>query len=667
MRKAHYIFWTASIAVLLLAPLEGAQHAYLPLCCNVPSAVSIIDRATHSVTATPLAGVGASYVALTPDGTTAYVTNETDQTITILDTASGSQKGVISLAPYQASPYGAVVSPDGTRLYVTAVEIPGAAYLIGIDTRNNSILFDTAVPGAWNNGLPCRMPPPLISPDGRTVYFAGYDLALFDTATETVIANIPFGESYSTLGFTITQDGAYAMVTYNRYISGLGEFVLIDLQQQKVVKQIAYGQGEFIGPVVTSPDGTTAYYISNQTSGESMDIEVFDVASRRVTKTLSAGTGGGVALAITPDGSELEIGNEANAMVVSLNVASGAVTARTGTPGQLVTITVSQDGTRIYVPDYGSSVVGIIDPRTGQVTGEIPAGWIYSVFDSNSTLAMSASGKRAVVLGTTNLSVIDVVEKKLAGVQPLYGKPLSVSLSPDGDRAYVTIGNNHGTAPELVAVATTPTKLAGMLTLTAADEPSGSAVSADGSTLYLSEQYCPTADSCEPRLLEIDTTSLTVTGQISLGTTVFNPGQVVLSSSGSTAYVSEVSDSNSSGVGVVNLTKRTLTENIGVQYGYTWIALAPNQRYLYQAAESDYFLYFVDLAKQQVTPVPDSVNLYWEYPSGVAVSLDGKLLYLASETESYIAVFSIGPSGLPEYTGTINLPSGTRGVVFSPF
>jgi YVTN family beta-propeller protein len=56
-------------------------------------------------------------VAFTPDGTRAYTTNETANTVTVIDVATGRPDPT----PIQVGtfPRGVAVTPDGTRAYTT--------------------------------------------------------------------------------------------------------------------------------------------------------------------------------------------------------------------------------------------------------------------------------------------------------------------------------------------------------------------------------------------------------------------------------------------------------------------------------------------------------------------------------------------------------------------
>ncbi|MGA2136481.1 MAG: hypothetical protein ABSH50_29675 [Bryobacteraceae bacterium] len=87
---------------------------------------------------------------------------------------------------------------------------------------------------------------------------------------------------------------------------------------------------------------------------------------------------------------------------------------------------------------------------------------------------------------------------------------------------------------------------------------------------------------------------------------------------------------------------------------------------MYELATSNYFFYIVDLPSQQVTGVPDSVGVYWGYAAAMALSPDGKYLYLTSETDPYIVAFSMS-GGTPTFLTTIDLPSATNGVGFSKY
>ena len=73
-------------------------RAYVGEAAN-PGAVLVIDTATNNVDATIPVGPVPAPVAITPDGTRAYVGNVGDSTVSVIDTASNT---VIVTIPLQA-------------------------------------------------------------------------------------------------------------------------------------------------------------------------------------------------------------------------------------------------------------------------------------------------------------------------------------------------------------------------------------------------------------------------------------------------------------------------------------------------------------------------------------------------------------------------------------
>jgi YVTN family beta-propeller protein len=65
---------------------------------NFPNnVVSVIDIATNAVIATIPVGAGPIGIAITPDGTRAYVTNEDSNTVSVIDTATNTVVATITV------------------------------------------------------------------------------------------------------------------------------------------------------------------------------------------------------------------------------------------------------------------------------------------------------------------------------------------------------------------------------------------------------------------------------------------------------------------------------------------------------------------------------------------------------------------------------------------
>jgi len=660
------MLFLCACGAFIVPPPALASHAYVMSCCSVPSAVSVIDRATHLVTQTLIAGQGAADVAVTLDGKTLYVANATDSSISVLDATTGITTASISLSSYGASPYGVVLSPDGSQLYVTAAQ-SGHVSVLGVTTANNTLQFDVQTNATYPpDPSPIPFPPPVISGDGGTVYILASEFMMFDTSSFAIqTISIPSGVKHPQ-GVAITSDGAYAAVTFNAagtFADYSGQFALLDLNALTLVKQIGFPSAATVGGVAVSPDGSRAYFPMND-AGDTA-VAVFNIGSQKLEKSFPAGAGSGEAIAVSPDGSEIELG-EYNTLVVSMQAATGAITAQTGTLGYTAALTVSPNGASIYVPNYGSSMIEAIDPQDSQIAYQIPGGWLgYGIYDTKYALAVSADGRSLALAGLLNVAFVDTVRQRLIGAVPLAGPFDSLALSPHGDRAYLVLGAVSGGLPQVQVIDTSTLQVTGSLSLTAADQPAQSAMSPDGSNLYISERNCPSSGSCVPELLAIDTATMQVTQGIALSTDDFTPGGIAISRDGATAYVEGLYYSG--GISIVDLAQGEVTATISAQNGGPVIALSPDQRFIYNMAWSNYGYYLIDLATQQSTGEPSGPGIYWEYETGMALSPNGRLIYISSETEAYLQAFATYPNGTPVFLGTITLPSATDGVVFAQF
>ena len=124
----HRTIWQhLSIVLFLLlsmgATAQAQTRVYVTNNSNSSNSntVSVIDTATNTVIATIPVGVasnGPFWVAITPDGTRAYVTDVNSNTVsvTVIDTATNT---VVATIPVGVGTLQVAITPDGTRAYVT--------------------------------------------------------------------------------------------------------------------------------------------------------------------------------------------------------------------------------------------------------------------------------------------------------------------------------------------------------------------------------------------------------------------------------------------------------------------------------------------------------------------------------------------------------------------
>ena len=129
--------------------------------------------------------------------TRAYVTNYVDNTVSVIDTATNT---VVATVPVGVQPFGVAITPDGTRAYVAdanCLPFCGSGRLSVIDTASNTVVATIPV-GVGSSGV-------ATTPDGTRVYVTNQisnTVSVIDSATNTVVATVPVG--VDPLGVAIT-------------------------------------------------------------------------------------------------------------------------------------------------------------------------------------------------------------------------------------------------------------------------------------------------------------------------------------------------------------------------------------------------------------------------------------------------------------------------------
>lgn len=135
----------------------------------------------------------------------AYVANEFSNTVSVIDTAANAVVG--SPIPVGTHPYGIAITPDGSRAYVTNEDLTSNSVSV-IDTGTNSTVGSPIPAGETPRAL-------AITPDGSRAYVANYgsaNLSVIDTSTNTTVGSpIPAGNG--PIGIAIASDGSRAYVT----------------------------------------------------------------------------------------------------------------------------------------------------------------------------------------------------------------------------------------------------------------------------------------------------------------------------------------------------------------------------------------------------------------------------------------------------------------------
>ena len=331
---------------------------------------------THQGTvASTNVGSGPVFVAMTPDGDRAYVTNGSGGSVSVIDTdpTSATYNYVAATIAVAANPFTVAVSPNGKRAYVTSTS-GGSVSVIDADPGSASYNTVTATIAVGVNPMGVA-----VTPDSKKVYVTNYG------------ENANGVEKYSTvMVIDVDPDSA----TYNTVTTTL--------------TSITYPIG-----VAVSPDGT-AVYVTGATSQGLGQVSVIDTASNAVSSTINLKTVSPTAVRFNPDGTRAYVLNSVQpsptggfGTVSVIDTATNSVIASIGVDNTPIGMAVSPDGTQVFVTNSGFSnttnvpgnSVSVIDAVANQVTATLDAGstpYGVAVSPINGLLYVVAGGNNAV-------------------------------------------------------------------------------------------------------------------------------------------------------------------------------------------------------------------------------------------------------------------------------
>jgi YVTN family beta-propeller protein len=163
----------------------------------------VIDTKSHKVVATVTVGYHPANVAITPDGSRAYVTNFgdpipfTESTVSVIETETNTVVAtipILGVGPFGRAPLGVAVTPDGAHAYVVNVLVSTVSV---IDTDPSSPTFNTVVNTVAVGSNPLAGPRAVaITPDGAHAYatiFFDNTVSVIETATNMVVDTVDLG------------------------------------------------------------------------------------------------------------------------------------------------------------------------------------------------------------------------------------------------------------------------------------------------------------------------------------------------------------------------------------------------------------------------------------------------------------------------------------------
>jgi len=262
--------------------------------------VSVIDTSTEIVASNPVpVGHSPTGVAASPDGTHVYVTNESDRSVSAIDTCSDAVEATVTLSSF-ADPVGlaAVSGTSGDQVYVA--DTTGQVWIIeSFAPRSVSALF---------NGF-CQPWSAAASPDGTLVYVTNgggtnpsepcaatslyHSVRVIDTSTNMLVGDpIPVDDGSNTSGqklashhgVAVSPDGRYVYVA-NPYAGGgnNGTVSVIDTSTSPPTVFPPVTVEMRPEQVAVAPDGSQVYV----TNSFSDSLSVIDAHTRMVVDTVA--------------------------------------------------------------------------------------------------------------------------------------------------------------------------------------------------------------------------------------------------------------------------------------------------------------------------------------------------------------------------------------------
>jgi YVTN family beta-propeller protein len=237
----------------------------------------VIDTATNSAIGTIPVGAEPSGIAITPDGSRAYVSNRASNTVSVIDVAAGAVLG--TPIPVGSHPEGVAISSDGSRAYVA--QQGGVAV---IDTGSGTVF------GVLKDELgPSRI---AISPDGAYAFVtnnASNSVSVFSLAYGVQVG-VPVPSGTNPTGIAIADQGSVFVAS-----SSDNTVSVIDAERHTGIGTPIPG---FSLPsrIAISPGGARAYV----TNGGEASVSVLDTSIDRVVSQIPVGAGPS-GIAIVPD------------------------------------------------------------------------------------------------------------------------------------------------------------------------------------------------------------------------------------------------------------------------------------------------------------------------------------------------------------------------------
>jgi YVTN family beta-propeller protein len=311
----------------------------------------------------------------------AYITNLTDGTVSVIDTAT---EAVVDTVTVGKAPWGVAVNPAGTRAYVANY---GETTVSVIDTTTNTVASTVTV-GNNPKGV-------AVHPSGAYVYVTNSGsntVSVIDTATDTVVG-LPIDAGNNPVQAAVHPSGNPVYVLN----SGYNTVTVIDTATKAIATIPVSGGGGRFYDLTVHPSGTRVYVGDFDYSR----IAVIDTASNTVVAWIP--TNYPLGMAFNPSGTRFYVTNEWRTNTVSVfDVPTNALVATIPVGSSPFGLSIDPSGTHVYVANDDSYNVSVIDTATNSVVKTIPVGAAPIAFGQ--FIVPSSGGPYAPIVTTDSMT-----------------------------------------------------------------------------------------------------------------------------------------------------------------------------------------------------------------------------------------------------------------------
>jgi YVTN family beta-propeller protein len=352
---------------------------------------------------------------------------------------------------------------------------------------------------------------------------------------------------------------------------------------------------------------------------------------------------------ITPDGTRAYVPCYGSNNVMVIDTASNEVIGEIDLSGagpfgmSVIDAVITPDGEKLYLADDFTGLIGVVDTNTNKVASSVDVREWWTTGKGN-RIAVAPDGKFVyAALESNQVPVIDVATDTVVEVIDLEAPVYLVAFSPDSSSVYLVSQPGGG---KVYIVDTLTHAVVGRIDLGFEQELQTQAsivVSANGRELYLTSGFNEGGYEHPEiginRVFVIDVTTRSLVDEIEV---IGGPHRIHLSPDGQLAYVSTA---DAEAVFVLDLASRT---NIGKfdwngiyaeghfrskRYDLRGIGFLPDGRSAYLVGWDGDVIIVLDLLERRVTGAIELNPLVGAAPADIIISPDGSKAYVSTSGE----------------------------------